>query len=115
VRTRIVPALLLAAALPVACSSPPQASPPVPKTITVRVAGGVVSPPPGRVAVPVHTRLHLVVDSDRADTAHVHGYDVEFPVGPGVPGSADFTADITGVFDVELHGADQRLAELAVS
>jgi hypothetical protein len=118
VPTRTLTALVLAAVLTAACSSPSPVSParaPAPKTITVRVAGGVISPPPGRVPVPVHTRVHLAVDSDSPDTAHVHGYDLEFPVGPGLPGVADFTADVTGVFDVELHGADRRLTELAVS
>src|SRR5438046_2166367 len=114
-RNRILPALVLAAVVPVACSGPQQAAAPAPKTISVRVTHGVIAPLSGRILVPVHTHVHFVVDSDSADTAHVHGYDIEFPVGPGAAGAVDFTADITGVFDVELHGADLRLCELAVS
>src|SRR3954453_12117046 len=44
------------------------------KTITVDFAGGVITPTPGRVVVPVGTAVHLVVASDVAEEVHNH-YD----------------------------------------
>lgn len=113
-RNRILPSLV-AVLLAVGCAGSPEPAAGASRTISVRVADGVVTPPAGRVSVPVGTRVHLVVDSDAPDTAHVHGYDIEFGVRRDTGGSADFTADITGVFDVELHDADLLLLELAVS
>jgi hypothetical protein len=92
----------------------PRISGPMSSDITVRVADGVVYGVGDRLTVPEGTRMHLTVDSDVSDTAHVHGYDIEFAVGPGTRGSADFTTDLTGIFDVELHDSDLSLFELEV-
>jgi hypothetical protein len=105
--------LLLAVLLVAGCASTPAAA--GERTISVQVAGGEVTPPAGRVSVPAGTRVHLTVDSDVPDFAHVHGYDILFEIGPDGSGTTDFTADITGVFHVELHEADRPLFELAVS
>jgi hypothetical protein len=83
-------------------------------SVTITIAGGRVTPPPGRVEVRRGQTVHLVVTSDRADEAHVHGYDIEVPLAAGVPATIEFTADQTGVFEVETHESDLTLIQLLV-
>lgn len=69
----------------------------------------------GRVRVAQGTSVILVVTSDTADEVHVHGYDVEKELSPGTPATLQFTADVAGVFEVELHHAGTVLLRLQVS
>ena len=52
--------------------------------------------------------------SAEAEEIHVHGYDryVDLPAGETVTES--FKASITGIFEVELHGSGEQIAELRV-
>jgi hypothetical protein len=52
--------------------------------------------------------------SETAEEIHVHGYDryVDLPAGETVTES--FKATITGIFEIELHGAGEQIAELRV-
>jgi hypothetical protein len=52
--------------------------------------------------------------SAQAEEIHVHGYDryVDLPAGETVTES--FKASITGIFEVELHGSGEQIAELRV-
>lgn len=64
-------------------------------------------------------RVRIVVRSDLADDIHVHGYDIEQPVGPGAPMTFIFRADIEGIFEIESHeaehaGKDALIARLVV-
>ena len=83
--------------------------------IEVAVAGGQVSGDTGRVPVAVDTQVTLVITSDAADSAHVHGYDLTAELAPGTPAELSFTATIPGVFEVELHDAGTALLALQVS
>jgi len=56
----------------------------------------------------------LRVVADVADEVHLHGYDRSADVGPGKPAQISFTADIPGVFEVELEQRKQKLLELEV-
>jgi type IV secretory pathway VirB10-like protein len=49
-----------------------------------------------------------------AEEIHVHGYDrsVDLPAGETV--DVAFEADITGIFEVELHGSGETIAQLRV-
>jgi hypothetical protein len=49
------------------------------------------------------------------DHLHVHGYDLLAEVAPGKPGRVEFTADVAGVFEVELEDASLLLLRLEVS
>jgi heme/copper-type cytochrome/quinol oxidase subunit 2 len=55
------------------------------------------------------------VTSDVADEIHVHGYDLKQDVEAGSTAEISFTADIPGVFEVELENAGFKLADLEVS
>ena len=58
--------------------------------------------------------IRFDVTSDTADAVHVHGYDIEKEVQPGKDTKISFTADITGIFDIELHSTDEQIAQLRV-
>ncbi|WP_231618555.1 hypothetical protein [Nonomuraea sp. SBT364] len=87
---------------------------PAPVTVAVRVSGGQVTPPPGRVEVKKGDRVRLEVTGDRADTVHVHGFDLERPLTPGTPVVIEFTADRSGLFEVETHDSHLVLTQLVV-
>jgi hypothetical protein len=85
------------------------------RVINVTVRGGQVSGDTGRVEVPMNTPVSIQVTSDVADELHVHGYDKEAQIPAGGTGKVSFTADIPGVFEVELHGSEKQLLSLQVS
>lgn len=81
---------------------------------TIEVRGGQVRGGAKRVQADVGDTVALTVTSDVADTVHVHGYDLEEPVAPEEPATLEFTADIPGVFEVELHDSGLKLADVQV-
>ncbi|MBP2706153.1 hypothetical protein JOL79_20290 [Microbispora sp. RL4-1S] len=110
---------LLGAALVMATSacggsSTPASADAPPKDITVTIAGGKVTPEPGRIEVTKGQTVRIKVTSDVADEAHVHGYDKEASLQPGTPASIEFVADETGLFEVETHETELQLFQLVV-
>ncbi len=83
--------------------------------VDVTVANGAVVGGLEVVSVPLGEPVVLTVDADVADEVHLHGYDLFAQVGPGAPASIEFTADIPGIFEVELEGARLPVVELEVS
>ncbi|MFN8159455.1 MAG: hypothetical protein U0R52_00205 [Solirubrobacterales bacterium] len=55
------------------------------------------------------------VRSDVSDEVHVHGYDRMKDVEAGGTIGFDFTANIEGIFEVELEGRKEQIAELRVN
>lgn len=82
--------------------------------IEVTVAGGRVEGG-GRTSVPLGDVVTIRVTSDVADHVHLHGYDVLDEVAAGATAEMTFTADIPGVFEVELEDAGLALLELEIS
>ena len=71
---------------------------------------------PGKVTELEFKEGEQVVFRARADgpeEIHVHGYDIEKEVGPE-PVRVSFPATITGIFEIELHGTVEQIAELRV-
>ena len=64
--------------------------------------------------VPLGEEVVLRVTGDSDDEVHVHGYDLFVHLSDG-EGELTFTADIPGVFEVELEGSHQLLVSLEVS
>jgi hypothetical protein len=56
----------------------------------------------------------ITVTSDVADEVHVHGYDLMADVAPGNPVRIEFTATLTGRFEIELEGRNKQIAQLTV-
>ncbi|MFI6422750.1 hypothetical protein ACIBG6_35815 [Streptomyces sp. NPDC050842] len=84
------------------------------RTVALTITGKTVQPPPSRIELKKGERLTLRVTGDRADTLHVHGYDRELPLSPGVPATLTLTADRTGLFEVETHESGLLLTQLVV-
>jgi FtsP/CotA-like multicopper oxidase with cupredoxin domain len=84
------------------------------KLIEVRVAGGKVETAQRRVRVSRGDRVRIQVQSDQADEVHVHGFDLSEEVGPGKPATVEFTANLPGVWEVELENAKRKLFDLEV-
>lgn len=50
----------------------------------------------------------LNITSDELGTFHLHGYDIEIPVGPDETGGINFDATATGRFNITFHaGAEE--------
>jgi heme/copper-type cytochrome/quinol oxidase subunit 2 len=85
------------------------------QTVQVTVAGTGVRTAERRVKVPLDGKVRLEVTADRTDEVHLHGYDRKVDIEPGKPAVLEFTADVPGVFEVELEEAGLKLVELQVS
>jgi hypothetical protein len=84
------------------------------QVVSITVAGGQVTGVEPRTQVAVGTTVRLTVTSDVADEIHVHGYDLTLPLTAGSPAQLEFVADTPGLFEVELHDAEQVLTRLQV-
>lgn len=60
-------------------------------------------------------QVRFTVDSDVADEVHVHGYDLMKDVAAGGSVSFSFSAEIEGIFEVELEEHGEQIAELRVN
>lgn len=60
-------------------------------------------------------RIRFKVDSDVSDEVHLHGYDVMKDVKAGGSVSFDVPATIEGVFEAELEGRKEQIAEITVN
>jgi heme/copper-type cytochrome/quinol oxidase subunit 2 len=85
------------------------------QTVQVTVTGTDVQTAERRVKVPLDGKVRLEVTADRTDEVHLHGYDRKVDIEPGRPAVLEFTADVPGVFEVELEEAGLKLVELQVS
>jgi hypothetical protein len=79
-----------------------------------KVTGDNVETASRRVRVELGQKVRVRVEADHAEEVHVHGYDLKADVAPGKPAVIDFTADVPGVFEVELEESGRSLFELQV-
>ena len=98
---------------------PPPDGPDRARVVRLELTGHAVEGGVKSVEVAKGERVRFDVISDEADDIHVHGYDIEQPVGPGTPTTFTFRADIEGIFEVESHqaehvGKDPLIARLVV-
>jgi hypothetical protein len=59
--------------------------------------------------------IRFEVQSDIAEEVHVHGYDLMQDVPAGGTVSFDFPAEIEGIFEAELEGRKEQIAEITVN
>lgn len=83
--------------------------------IGIVVENGEVVDGPPTLEVELGSTARFVVVSDEEVLVHVHGYDLFFDVAAGEETDIMFTADVPGVFEVELEGSHMLLLELEVS
>ena len=93
-------------------ANPKPKKPPTPRVVIVggKPRGGVE-----RLSYESGDRIQFTVTSDVADEIHVHGYDVSKAVPAGGTVRFSFPARLEGVFEVELEGRAEPIAELRVS
>ena len=56
----------------------------------------------------------IEVSVDTPQEIHIHGYELEQEARPATPAKFKFPADLEGIFDVESHASDAKLAKLVV-
>ncbi|WP_040742420.1 hypothetical protein [Nocardia tenerifensis] len=84
-------------------------------TISVRIAGGSVTPTNTRTEARVFQPIVLEVDSDAADELHVHSEPSQtFAVEPKAGQRFQFTVTVPGRVDVELHHAGKTVTTLLI-
>jgi hypothetical protein len=93
-------------------SAAPQAG--TAQVIALTVTGNEVSGATGRVPVTLGSTVQLQVTADVTEEVHVHGYDLTADTVPGQPVTIEFTADVPGVFEVELEQSKLPLTRLQV-
>ena len=84
------------------------------KLVEITVAKNKVTGPKGRVKVKLGDKVTLRVTSDVADEIHLHGYDKHADVEKGGTADLTFTANVAGVFEVELESRALQLVQLQV-
>lgn len=91
--------------------TPTPTAEPVPEIV---VRDGAVRGGLRTIRVDEGDRVRFSVVSDVPEEIHVHAYDIYRDLEPGRPARLNFPATITGVIEVELHGAGLPIAELRV-
>lgn len=90
-----------------------QQSPPERLVVDVTISGGQVTPTNEQLQTTVGVPIILRVDSDAADQLHVHATpEHTFDIEPGTNQSFQFTVDVPGKVDVELHELNRTIVVL---
>jgi hypothetical protein len=92
-----------------------QTKAPEPATESIVIVGGKPKSGVKKLEYQQGDRIQFTVESDVADEIHVHGYDLMKDVPAGGTVRFSFPAKIEGVFEVELEGRKQQIAELRVT
>jgi hypothetical protein len=84
-------------------------------SVDVTIAHGEVTPANATLQATVHQPITLHVTSDAADELHVHSVpDHKFKVAAAANQMFQFTVDVPGTVDVELHHLDRTVATIQV-
>jgi hypothetical protein len=118
IRSSLVAAWVVALAWAlVACggtASQPQ-SPAGGPVLDVTIAKGQVTPTNATLQAKVHQPITLRVSSDATDELHVHSTpDHKFPVAAAPNQTFQFSVDVPGNVEVELHHLDRTIATIQV-
>lgn len=105
-------ALMVGALLALVELAPSHAQSTGEKAFNLTIQGGQVVGDTKSVRVTEGDKVTLNMISDAAIEVHLHGYDIEVEVTPGVPAHISFDAFATGRFPVSVHGAGQHESTL---
>lgn len=90
-------------------------APPDQLVIDVTIKGGTVTPTNEQLQAGLGEQIVIRVDSDAADELHVHSTpEHTFPVAVGPAQSFQFTVEVPGRVDVELHESHTTIATIQV-
>ncbi|BCO36137.1 hypothetical protein BMW24_010655 [Mycobacterium heckeshornense] len=100
----------------VACGgSSNNGGPPNPVVITVTISKGQVTPANATLQAKVGAPITVDVTSDAADELHVHSVpDHTFQIAAAPNQKFEFTVDVPGNVEVELHHLDRTIATIQV-
>jgi hypothetical protein len=94
---------------------PNDQAPPPRLVVDVTIKDGKVTPPNEQLQAGVKEQIVFRVNSDAADELHVHSTpDHNFKVEARPMQSFQFTVDVPGKVDVELHKLNQTIATIQV-
>ncbi|MEW5811612.1 MAG: hypothetical protein AB1925_19415 [Actinomycetota bacterium] len=83
--------------------------------VEVSIAGGTVTPTNGQARATVGKPIVLKVTSDVADQLHVHSVpEHTFNIEPRPDQTFEFTVDVPGQVDVELHDLNRTVVTIQV-
>ncbi len=83
--------------------------------VEVLIAGGTVTPTNGQAQATVGKPIVLQVTSDVADQLHVHSIpEHTFNIEPRPDQSFEFTVDVPGQVDIELHDLNHTVVTIQV-
>jgi heme/copper-type cytochrome/quinol oxidase subunit 2 len=88
------------------------ANEPQERTHDVAIENGVMNP--DEISVEQGDYVTLRLTSESPVEVHVHGYDLEGDVLPGVESDLSFEAETTGRFEIEDHETEAQLGTLLV-
>jgi hypothetical protein len=90
-------------------------APPTRLVVDVQIKGGNVTPTNEQLQAAVKEQIVIRVNSDAADELHVHSTpDHKFNVEAKPNQTFQFTVDVPGKVDVELHHLNKTIATIAV-
>jgi hypothetical protein len=84
-------------------------------TVDITIAHGQVTPANATLQATVRQPITLHVTSDATDELHVHSVpDHKFPVAAAANQTFQFSVDVPGSVDIELHHLDRTVATVHV-
>ena len=87
---------------------------PKPKVTEIQVKGGEPVGGVEEIEAKKGDTVRIAVISDAPEELHLHVYDVEKELKPGVRTTLSFEANVEGVIELELHGSGKQIAEITV-
>jgi hypothetical protein len=85
-------------------------------SVDITIAHGQVTPANATLQATVHQPITLHVTSDATDELHVHSVpDHKFEVAAAANQTFQFSVDVPGSVDVELHHLDRTVATIHVN
>ena len=98
-----------------ACGSSSKTATGLGLSVDVTIAHGQVTPANATLQATVRQPITLHVTSDAADELHVHSVpDHKFEVAAAANQTFQFSVDVPGTVDVELHHLDRTVATIQV-
>jgi len=94
--------------------SEPRPAPGGPRATTIRVRDGRPVGGAGEITVKSGDTVRLAFESNSSDRLHIHGYDRYVQLQPGRTVRVSFPAKLEGVFDIESHSTEAKIASLTI-
>jgi hypothetical protein len=84
------------------------------KTFRIQLKHHQVASGPRVMTVKNGDRAVIVVSSDKPETVHLHGFEIEHEITPSKPGRYAFKAKNEGAYELESHTTEKKLATVQV-